>query len=71
MVAAPRKTPPRITLKLIPRAATPLQRRLAARDVVIYSAWQSGYSNRLIAQAFGIDPAVVRRTIRRFEAIEE
>lgn len=71
MVDTPPRPAPRITRALVPRTGTALQRRLADRDLVIYSAHHFGCSIRLIAAAFGIDPAIVRDTIERFESGEE
>lgn len=59
---------PRITRALAGRSASALRRRLANRDLVIYSSYQFGCSIRLLAAAFRIHPAEVRSVIDRYES---
>jgi DNA-binding MarR family transcriptional regulator len=51
-----------------PDYRTPLQRRLADRELVILACHLQGLSVRLIASALGLDPSYVSRTL---DAIEE
>jgi DNA-binding MarR family transcriptional regulator len=60
---------PTITRRWIgPAYRTPLQRRLADRELVILACHLQGCSVRLIASALGLDPSYVARVL---EAIEE
>jgi hypothetical protein len=62
---------PKITRALTARSHSALQRRLANRDLVIYSSYRFGCSIRLIAAAFKMDVAEVRHVIDRFELAAE
>ena len=50
---------------------TPLQRRLADRELVILACRLQGLSVRLIASALGLDPARVVQVLDRLESRAE
>jgi len=62
---------PTITRRWIgPAYRTPLQRRLADRELVILACYLQGCSVRLIASALGLDPARIRQVLGEWEHAE-
>lgn len=50
---------------------TPLQQRLADRNLVIFAARRFGCSVRLIARALDLDPARIRQVLDEFERVND
>lgn len=61
---------PKLTRALTRASWTPLQRRLADREYVIFAAFVFGCSVRMIASALGLHPARVRQVLEGYESDE-